>query len=88
MLGTRFPIRRVSAADANRHFSRILRDVRSGEIVTVTSRGIDVAMIVPIGEVASVAGERAKADLLARLRRRKSAGATWIRDELYDRDRT
>lgn len=81
-------MRRVTAADANRHFSKILRDVRGGESVTVTSRGVEVAMIVPIGEAVSGARERAKADLLARLRRQKPAGATWTRDELYDRDVT
>ncbi len=35
----------VSAAEANRHFSKILRDVRAGETVIVTSRGEPVAQI-------------------------------------------
>jgi antitoxin (DNA-binding transcriptional repressor) of toxin-antitoxin stability system len=29
----------ISAADANRHFSRVLREVSQGEHVTVVSRG-------------------------------------------------
>jgi prevent-host-death family protein len=37
----------VSAAEANRQFSRILREVRAGETVLVTSRGEPVAKIVP-----------------------------------------
>lgn len=81
-------MRRVSAADANRHFSKILRDVRGGESVTVTSRGVEVAMIVPVGEGTTGVRERARADLLARLRSQKPAGATWTRDELYERSRS
>src|SRR3546814_18547294 len=59
-------MRRVTAADANRYFSRILRDVRDGETVTVTSRGVEVAMIVPIGKAPSGIREQAKPALLAR----------------------
>ena len=35
----------ISAADANRHFSSLLRDVATGEVVTVVSRGKPVAVI-------------------------------------------
>ena len=38
----------VSSADANRRFSEILRKVRDGRSVTVTSHGKPVARIVPI----------------------------------------
>src|SRR3546814_3238301 len=79
-------MRRVTAADANRYFSRILRDVRDGETVTVTSRGVEVAMIVPIGKAPSGIREQAKAALMARLRDQKPVGAVWTRDELYERD--
>lgn len=78
-------MRRVTAADANRHFSRILREVRSGSAVTVTSRGVEVAMIVPVGTGTDEARERAKSALLARLRDQRPAGASWTRDDLYER---
>jgi len=35
----------ISAADANRYFSSVLRDVAFGEVVTVVSRGKPVAVI-------------------------------------------
>jgi prevent-host-death family protein len=73
----------ISAGDANRHFSSVLRDVATGEVVTVLSRGKPVATISP---VRSGAGEReaAKLGLLSRLRRQKASGArNWTRDELY-----
>ncbi|TIP01752.1 MAG: type II toxin-antitoxin system prevent-host-death family antitoxin, partial [Mesorhizobium sp.] len=37
----------VSAADANRRFSYILREVREGQSYVVTSHGRPVARIVP-----------------------------------------
>lgn len=37
----------VSVADANRYFSSLLRDVATGQIVTVLSRSRPVAAIVP-----------------------------------------
>ena len=80
-------MRHVTAADANRHFSKILRDVRAGESVTVTARGVEVAVIVPAGDTPSAAREHARESLLARLRAQKPAGATWTRDELYERER-
>jgi len=38
----------ISAADANRHFSGILRDVQAGGTVTVTSRAPPVVAIRPM----------------------------------------
>lgn len=76
-------MRNVSAADANRHFSRLLRDVQAGETVTVTSRGVPVATIAP---TSSGGGKTttARQALLARLRNQPAAGVTWSRDELYE----
>jgi prevent-host-death family protein len=74
----------ISAGDANRHFSRLLRDVATGEVITVLSRGKPVATIAP---ARSEGGERevAKLSLLGRLRQQKPSGArNWIRDELYE----
>lgn len=74
----------ISAADANRHFSRVLREVSQGEHVTVMSRGRPVATIAP---VRGSGGERqaAKRMLLERLRQQPAVGARdWTRDELYE----
>jgi len=77
----------VSAADANRKFSHILRSVREGHSFVVTSHGQPVARIVPAerhGKVAAVA----RAALLARLERQPGVNAgRWTRDELYEDER-
>jgi len=79
-------IRTISAAEANRSFSRLLREVReTGAEVVVTAHGRPVAVLAP-----------AKADTAARmqareaLRRRLATQAAtdagrWSRDELYAR---
>jgi prevent-host-death family protein len=76
----------VSAADANRDFSKLLRAVRNGGSVVITSHGKPVAKIVPF-----VAQDRvrdaAKTRLLARLRAQRTINiGRWTRDELYERD--
>ena len=74
----------ISAADANRHFSNVLRDVATGEVVTVLSRGKPVATISPARSGGN-ARESAKRDLLERLRQQTPSGARhWRRDELYE----
>ncbi len=73
----------VSAADANRHFSSVLREVASGQVVTVLSRGKPVATI---GPVRSKSDERqaAKIGLLERLNQQPALGQRdWSRDDLY-----
>ena len=73
----------VSAADANRRFSEILRKVRDGSSVTVTSHGKPVARIVPISPHDTSDGARAA--LLARLRAEPVATiGPWSREELYE----
>jgi prevent-host-death family protein len=76
----------VSAAAANRDFSKLLREVRDGASFVITSHGKPVAKIVPF-----VAQDRvrdaAKATLLARLRTQRAINiGRWTRDELYERD--
>lgn len=74
----------ITAADANRHFSGLLREVATGEVVTVLSRGNPVATI---GPVARESGQRqiARQTLLSRLRQNKASGTrNWTRDELYE----
>jgi len=77
-------MRRISAADANREFSKLLRRVREGETITVTSRGEPVAIIGPVGSNSRPGGADVKAALLVRLRSQAPAGITWTRDELYE----
>jgi prevent-host-death family protein len=74
----------VSAADANRRFSEILRKVRDGRSITVTSHGKPVARIVPISSQDRTA-DGAKESLLARLRATPVVTVgPWSRDELYE----
>ncbi len=73
---------KVSAANANRRFSELLRIVRGGQSVVVTSHGKPVAKIAPVGtdRVADVA----RAALFARLKKERPVKADrWKRDELY-----
>ena len=75
----------VSAADANREFSRLLQDVKKGHSFLVTSHGKPVAKIAPAGERSRVA-EKARSLLLARLRSQPTANmGRWTREELYER---
>ena len=75
----------VTAAEANRSFSKLLKEVRKGNQVEVTSHGDVVARIVP----AETPGERARRDRAwkALLKRLKSQPAMnsgpWSRDEAY-----
>jgi prevent-host-death family protein len=74
----------VSAADANRRFSELLRTVKQGDCVTVTSHGKPVAKITPVAEH-DRATEGARAALFARLRTERAVKVgRWTRDELYD----
>ena len=78
----------VSAADANREFSTLLRRVREGQTVTITSHGRPVAKLVPIGAEDRVRAAARKA-LFKRLRSQKGGHIkeiTWTRDELHERD--
>ena len=73
-----------SAAEANRQFSKILRDVRQGETVIVTSHGQPVAKIVPADR--DLAGrEEALTRLLARLDAQPVLDLQRVsRDEMHD----
>jgi len=77
----------VSAADANRKFSLILRGVREGHSYVVTSHGRPVARIVPAAN-RDKAVSGARAALLSRLERRPVVTTgRWTRDELYEDER-
>ena len=76
----------VTAADANRHFSCVLRDVSQGEIATVASRGRPVATIAP-ARSADTQRAASRATLIARLHKQEASGErNWTREEIYDRD--
>jgi prevent-host-death family protein len=80
----------ISAAEANRHFSRVLREVREqGATYVVTSHGEPVARITPPVEDAEAVKRREEAwkKLLERLRRQPAMNSgPWSRDEAHDDD--
>lgn len=79
----------ISAADANRNFSKLLRSVREGARVTITSHGEPVA---EIRAVEAGVSEETKARRTAAWERivarralmPKEPIGRWTRDELYD----
>ena len=77
----------ISAADANRRFSQLLRGVRDDHTTyVVTSHGKPVARITPVDESSNIK-RRALELLLARLKSQPAINAgRWTRDELYDDD--
>ena len=74
----------MSAADANRHFSALLRDVSRGEQVVILSRGKSVATMNPVR--AGQSHQLARRALLQRLQKQEPQELPrWTRDELYAR---
>ncbi|HEV2731095.1 MAG TPA: type II toxin-antitoxin system prevent-host-death family antitoxin [Terriglobales bacterium] len=75
----------ISAADANRKFSEVLREVREGHSYIVTSHGKPVAKISPPDQGA--VSERAREAFFRRLESQpiRKIGR-WTREELYERD--
>lgn len=76
--------KRVTASEANRNFSRLLKHVEKGGDVTLTSHGRVVARIVPASEEDETR-DKAWKRLLAELRKKPAMNiGPWTRDELYD----
>jgi len=75
----------VNAADANRSFSKLLREVAKGESVTVLSHGRPVATLSPPRD-SSRERQQSRTALLKRLSLEPVTDQphTWTRDELYD----
>jgi prevent-host-death family protein len=74
----------VSAADANRKFSKLLRGVREGGSYVVTSHGKAVAKIMPAESQEKVA-QAARTALVRRLRSEAVVNiGRWKRSELYE----
>ncbi|MDI9405894.1 MAG: type II toxin-antitoxin system prevent-host-death family antitoxin [Chitinophagaceae bacterium] len=75
----------MSASEANRSFSALLRQVAQGRSFTVHSHGRPVANLTPVreGTPPQAAARRA---LLARLAAQPASGEprSWQRDDLYD----
>lgn len=78
----------VTATEANRYFSEVLRRVRQGNTITVTSHGVAVADIVPRrDEKSREERERAHQEFMDYLLTLPAQNlAPWTRDELYDDD--
>jgi len=75
-------MRTVTASDANRNFSGLLRDVAYGESILIVSRGTPVARISPVDVKAGRTA--AKESLLLRLSGQNASGQRdWTRNELY-----
>lgn len=73
----------VTAAEANRHFSQLLRVVSQGEEVLIVSRGRSVARVEAVAHSMKVG---ARQELLQRLQNQESAGQrNWQRADLYAR---
>lgn len=75
----------VNAADANRSFSKLLRQVAKGESVTVLSHGRPVATLSPARNQ-SREKHQSRTALLKRLSLEPVTDQqrTWTRDELYN----
>ena len=74
----------ITAAEANRAFSRILREVRAGQTFVVTSHGKPVARIVPANERDND-DDAARDEFFDRLKSLPPLNVgKWTRDELYD----
>jgi prevent-host-death family protein len=77
----------VSAAEANRSFSRLLRGVREGRSYIVTSHGRPVAKLVPADQHDELTRRHAAREaLLERIAKQPTMNiGKWTRDELYER---
>jgi prevent-host-death family protein len=75
----------VSASEANRSFSSLLRQVAQGQRFTVLSHGRPVATLAPADATTS-SRSAARRALLTRLTSQSATGEprSWRRDELYD----
>ena len=81
----------VTAAEANRSFSKLLRMAREGTKVTITSHGKPVAQLAPIEDDDEAERERRRL-AVEELRRHYATvkpvrAEPWTREELYDRSR-
>ncbi len=79
----------VTATEANRSLSRLLREVARGKRVEITSHGRKVAVLSPAEQERPTREQRLAA--LAKLQKRWATQehitiGPWTREELYERD--
>ena len=75
----------ISAAEANRRFSHLLREVREGHSFIVTSHGKPVAKITP--HTREAVSDKNREAFFRRLEAQPVRNiGRWTRDELYERD--
>jgi prevent-host-death family protein len=79
----------VTATEANRSFSKLLRDVAAGHRVEITSHGRKIAVLSPAELEGPSREQRLKA--LEKLKKRwatqkRVTVGPWTREELYERD--
>lgn len=78
----------VTASEANRQFSTLLKRARDGETIAITSHGDTVAYLVPRDGAEAVETARRDAAFDAIVKRARERPVThigpWTRDELYD----
>ncbi len=82
-----FGMGKVSATDANRHFSKLLRQVENGERITITKDGKPVAVLAPVGHPDAGEREAALQHMAAVMRQGVPLGYTGPlnRDDLHRR---
>ena len=74
--------KRITATEANRAFSRVLREVAAGTTYIVTSHGRDVATIEPFSEPADGHDTESLMGFVDTLPRRHAGD--WSRADLYE----
>jgi prevent-host-death family protein len=75
----------ITASEANRQFSKILRSVGKGDSYTITSHGEPVATLAPSPAKLQKERERAKKRLMTWLESLPTQDiGPWTREELYD----
>lgn len=75
----------VTASEANRQFSKLLRNVGKGDSYTITSHGEPVATLAPSPSKLKKEQEAAKKRLMAWLRSLPVQDiGPWTREELYE----
>jgi prevent-host-death family protein len=73
----------ITAAEANRSFSKLLRAARNGQRVTITSHGEPVAVIGPVDH-ADLGREDALKEMKKRWAKTETVIAPWSREEIWD----
>lgn len=77
----------ISATEANRDFSKVLRDVEAGARVTITKDGRPVAVLAPVDAGSPAGRQKARERMLMLLREGLPIGfsGTLDRNALHDR---